>query len=61
VVPSLAIFFLVSVEIAGVFLVGNLVFTVTTRLLGPRAHRLAYPLAALLEASTVESSPTASA
>jgi len=47
VVPSLAIF-LVSVEIAGVFLVANLVFTVITRLLGPRADGLGYPLAALL-------------
>jgi hypothetical protein len=35
-VPSLAVF-LVSVEIAGVFLVANLVFTVITRRLGPRA------------------------
>ena len=46
-VPSLAIF-LVSVEIAGVFLVANLVFTVITRPLGPGAYGLGYPLAALL-------------
>jgi len=39
---------LVRVEIAGVFLVANLVFTVITRLLGPRAYGLGYPLAALL-------------
>jgi len=47
VVPSLAIF-PVSVEIACVFLVANLVFTVITWPLSPRAYGLGDPLAALL-------------
>ena len=37
-----------AAEVAGVFLVANLVFTVITLLVGPRSYGLGYPLAALL-------------
>jgi uncharacterized membrane protein len=37
-----------AAEVAGTFLAANLVFTVITLLLGPRAYGLGYPLAALL-------------
>jgi uncharacterized membrane protein len=37
-----------AAEVAGVFLAGNLVFTVITLVVGPRSYGLGYPLAALL-------------